>query len=308
MEEPKMSNAKGKATLKAGLALGATLLGAAAFRRIAYAATPITLSTQKVTVDSREVELNQYTIEKCNYVSLRDLAMALNGTSKQFSIGWDDASNTVKVILGGRYAPAGIESAKLTLADIEPVKSDDSILVNGKKQSLSVFKINGSNYFKLKDIAEALGVTYAYDPAKNTVALATRAVAAATPKAATTTATPAAAATPKAATTTATPAAAATPKAATTTAAPATTPKATTTTATTPKAATTTANPAAATPKAATTTATPAAKTATTTPAATSKPTTPIGAVAAAVAAAAKSIIPGAKDETPASKTPTTKA
>ena len=55
------------------------------------AATKLTQQTASaVLVSGKVVAFNTYNIEGDNYFKLRDIAMTLNGTEKQFDIGWDD--------------------------------------------------------------------------------------------------------------------------------------------------------------------------------------------------------------------------
>ena len=88
---------------------------------------------------------------------IRDLAAILNGTSKQFSVGYDAALNSVTATTGEGYekqegdlagAPEGGEKTA--------VISNDSIYIDGEKVEAEVYKIDGNNYFKLRDLGKAL--------------------------------------------------------------------------------------------------------------------------------------------------------
>lgn len=57
-------------------------------------------STQSVKVDGVAVEFQMYALKDekgndTNYVKVRDVAYALNGTAAQFNVGWDGAVNLV---------------------------------------------------------------------------------------------------------------------------------------------------------------------------------------------------------------------
>jgi hypothetical protein len=82
-----------------------TLLPAAVF---AATANP-TAST--VLVDGRNVAFDAYNIADNNYFKLRDLAYTLNGTAKQFEVGWDGANNAISLTSGQPYTVAGGEMA-----------------------------------------------------------------------------------------------------------------------------------------------------------------------------------------------------
>lgn len=98
-----------------------------------------------------------YKINDSNYFKIRDLAAILNGTEKQLSVGYDSSLNSVTATTGQGYvkqagdlagAPAG------GTKDAQP--SNDMIYINGKKVAAEVYKIDGNNYFKLRDLGKAL--------------------------------------------------------------------------------------------------------------------------------------------------------
>ena len=98
-----------------------------------------------------------YKINGSNYFKIRDLAAILNGTGKQFSVGYDSQLQSVTATTGEGYtklegdltgAPAGGQKT----AD----PSNDAIYINGEKVEAEVYKIDGSNYFKLRDLGKAL--------------------------------------------------------------------------------------------------------------------------------------------------------
>ena len=99
-----------------------------------------------------------YKIGDSNYFKIRDLAAVLNGTSKQFAVGYDAASSSVTATTGQPYELAGGELAGPAAANQTAAVSNDTILVNGSKaENVTVYKIDGSNYFKLRDLGAALG-------------------------------------------------------------------------------------------------------------------------------------------------------
>ncbi len=51
----------------------------------------------KVLVDGKEISFTAYNIEGNNYFKLRDIAMAINGSWKNFNVGWDNATKTITI-------------------------------------------------------------------------------------------------------------------------------------------------------------------------------------------------------------------
>ena len=100
---------------------------------------------------------DRYKIGDSNYFKIRDVAALLNGTEKQFAVGYDGTKNAVTATTGQGYDKqsgdlAGAATGSSQTAD----PSNDAIYVNGEKITAEVYKINGSNYFKLRDLGKAL--------------------------------------------------------------------------------------------------------------------------------------------------------
>ena len=120
-------------------------------------------TNDKLTSDGELQNPTVYKIGDSNYFKIRDLAAILNGTEKQFSVGYDNEKKSVTATTGQGYtkldgdlagAPAGAETAEL---------SNDTIYVNGQKVEAEVYKIGGMNYFKLRDLGKALNFYVGYD-------------------------------------------------------------------------------------------------------------------------------------------------
>ena len=72
----------------------------------------VQISNQALKVDGRSVSCEAYNIDDENYFKLRDMAMLLNGTAAQFSVGYDEAARAVKIVTGEAYVPVGGELEK----------------------------------------------------------------------------------------------------------------------------------------------------------------------------------------------------
>ncbi len=133
-------------------------------------------TTSKVLIDGRPVSFEAYNISGYNYFKLRDLAMALNGTNKQFEIGYDGKTNTINITTNKAYTPVGGElavSAKPTAKTARPTTS--KVFVNGKEVKFTAYNIGGNNYFKLRDVAKVIDFGVAYDGKTNTISIDTSA-------------------------------------------------------------------------------------------------------------------------------------
>lgn len=119
--------------------------------------------TQTVCLDGLKYNTVAYNIDDNNYFKLRDIAKILDGTIKTFDIKYDGATNSIDMLsfydytsVGGELTPGdGTErtafssSAFLTL-DVVPIKA-------------TCYNIEGNNYFKLRDITDALDCRVEWD-------------------------------------------------------------------------------------------------------------------------------------------------
>ncbi len=141
----------------------------------AHAVTAV-VSDQKLEIDGKAVAAAAYNVAGNNYFKLRDLAYLLNGTGAQFSVGYNKSANSVTIVTGEAYKPVGGELAPIGTGAKNAVSSAQTIYINGaKNSSLTVYNIDGNNYFKLRDLGGALGFAVDYDTARRTMLIATAA-------------------------------------------------------------------------------------------------------------------------------------
>jgi hypothetical protein len=140
------------------------------FRTITKAAVS---TSSSVKVDGKDVKFESYNIGGNNYFKLRDLAMALNGSKKQFSVEWDLSLCAVNIRSGKAYSPIGGELSKIKDSSTDAILSAPLVFLDGKKKSLNAYEIDGSNYVKLRDIAAVLNFSVTYDETKDLITINT---------------------------------------------------------------------------------------------------------------------------------------
>jgi hypothetical protein len=128
-----------------------------------------------VIVNGENVAFDAYYINGSNYFKLRDLAYVLNGTAKQFGVAWESAGNIIRLTGGEAYAPDGSEMKSKGAGEKTPAATSSQIYLDGKSVKLAAYNIDGSNYFKLRDIASAFDFAVGWDGADNTVVVDTAA-------------------------------------------------------------------------------------------------------------------------------------
>ena len=157
--------APGKHTLEVKFSNGAAK--AYTFQAATATATP---TEDALYADGVRQTPSIYKIDGSNYFKVRDVAAILNGTEKQFAVGFDPVTKCVTLTSGQAYEATGSElMPEKSKAAVTALKSDNSIYINGKAMDLKAYKINGSNYFKLRDLAAALDFSVGYDNAVKSI-------------------------------------------------------------------------------------------------------------------------------------------
>ncbi|MBQ2633388.1 MAG: hypothetical protein IJF88_02260 [Oscillospiraceae bacterium] len=121
--------------------------------------------------DAHLVHPAVYKIEGYNYFRLRDLAMLLRGSGKQFAVAYDAASNSVSISSGQPYTEVGGELSGVAAERASATRSGDAVSIDGEPMTLTAYKIDGANYFRLRDLGRALDFYVGYDDKMMTVFL-----------------------------------------------------------------------------------------------------------------------------------------
>jgi hypothetical protein len=156
--------------------VGAVLLGACLLSGTAYGAESATAqgSNTVLLVNGIAQEIYPYNIEGNNYFKLRDIASILSDTSKAFAVEWDEQRGAINLNTAQGYTtgetdlqfPAGTQEV---IAEPSPV----ALYCDGQPLNLVAYNIGGNNYFKLRDIGEAVGFTVGWDDAAQLIELYT---------------------------------------------------------------------------------------------------------------------------------------
>ncbi|WP_058302249.1 stalk domain-containing protein [Gorillibacterium timonense] len=132
-------------------------------------ATP---SVSKVLVNGKQVSFEAYSINNSTYFKLRDIAKAVNGTDKNFEVGWDGEHNAISLTSGEAYTAVGGELAvSANLKAKKATLSTAKVYLDDEEIKLTAYTIGGNNYFKLRDLAQELGFTITFDSKTNTIGI-----------------------------------------------------------------------------------------------------------------------------------------
>ncbi len=122
-------------------------------------------STQSVNIDGKAVTFQMYALKNeagnlTNYVKVRDLAAALDGTKAQFNVGWNGAVN---IETGKPYTTRNGQEGKTPYSGDRAYQKNSAVTnVNGAAADLQAFVLTDDNggqstYYKLRDLGRALG-------------------------------------------------------------------------------------------------------------------------------------------------------
>jgi len=120
-------------------------------------------SNIRVSVNGKLTEVYPFNIKGNNYFKLRDLAMLLNGTEKQFDVSWDAENKAIKVTKGTAYTEVGGELANTAGGREKASQTLAKVYIDGNEVFPTAYNIKGNNYFKLRDIAKALDFRVDWD-------------------------------------------------------------------------------------------------------------------------------------------------
>ncbi len=108
-------------------------------------------------------EVSGYVVNNANYYKIRDIAMIVRNTPARFNVDWSTDLNAVTVSTGVPYAIIGGELSGDSINASNIQENTAPIYVNGQRVDLQAYNIDGSNYFKIRDIADIAGFNVDWD-------------------------------------------------------------------------------------------------------------------------------------------------
>ncbi len=131
------------------------------------AASPIIYS---VSLNGRDYSLQAYAINGSHFFKLRDIAMILSGTKKQFEVEWDSSDNTVQITSCRPYEKLGSE---LTFTEGIKTASPSAfeIYIDGNRVTYSNYYIDGNNYIPLSDLTGRMDISAEIDTENRKVSI-----------------------------------------------------------------------------------------------------------------------------------------
>ena len=116
-----------------------------------------------VKVNGFEWEVSGYVVNNANYYKIRDIAMIVRNTPSKFNVGWSTDLSAVTVTTGVPYEIIGGELSGENINAMNIEENSAPIYVDGQRVELQAYNIDGSNYFKIRDIADIAGFDVNWD-------------------------------------------------------------------------------------------------------------------------------------------------
>lgn len=132
-----------------------------------------TRSVANLLVDGEHKTVTGYTVNDSNYFKVRDIAMLMRNTSAKFNVSWDSKLEAIMIETQTDYVSIGGELSGEIEQDMNVVENSTPIYVDGRRTAITAYNINGSSYFKIRDIADATGFDIQWDGGSQTINLIT---------------------------------------------------------------------------------------------------------------------------------------
>jgi len=131
-------------------------------------------TASSVLVNGSSKAFEAYLIDGNNFFKLRDLAMVVSGTEKQFAVGWDGTTKEITLTSGQPYTLIGGE---MTQSDgkekTATLNTNINISLDGTSVVMTAYLIGGNNFIRLRDIMRLLDIGVTWDGVARTIVIDT---------------------------------------------------------------------------------------------------------------------------------------
>lgn len=130
-------------------------------------------SSANIEVDGRTVLVDGYSVNNSNYFKVRDIAMLVRNTNCKFNVEWNSQIEAIDIFTNSDYVVIGGELSGEIEQDMNVVENSTPIYVDGIQRAITAYNINGSSYFKIRDLADAIGFEVLWDGDTQTISIET---------------------------------------------------------------------------------------------------------------------------------------
>lgn len=130
-------------------------------------------SNAVLSINGKEYELAGFNVNNSNYYKIRDIAMLMRSTTARFNVEWDPKLNGISILTGVKYEIVGGELENQSYNTLDISETSSPIYIDGDESNIKAYTINGSTYFKIRDIADATGFTVDWNNELQTIVITT---------------------------------------------------------------------------------------------------------------------------------------
>ncbi len=131
-------------------------------RKAHYGDVAIPKETE-IEINGKRIRLFGYNINGNNYYKIRDIAFLLDGTKSNFAVDWNEEARVIEINLKTPYTPIGNENKGSDTYERAVYLNPEKALLDGKTLELRAYKIDGSNYFTIREVADVVGFLVDWD-------------------------------------------------------------------------------------------------------------------------------------------------
>lgn len=155
--------------------LAAAILVCLLLSATGFASGPVSAarSSSQVYLNDSRVSITGCNIGGNNYYRLRDLAAAFRGTSSSFDVTWNGETKQVEVLTGRDYTGEAESGGLSWWGASQATLSSSRLVVDGRPVDVTAYNIDGSNYYKLRDLSEALSFAVCWEQERDSILLYT---------------------------------------------------------------------------------------------------------------------------------------
>lgn len=127
-----------------------------------------------IMVDNKPTQMIGYKIDGNNYVDIEDLALAMQGTEKSFSVNIE--KDLVKIELAKDFQSTAIDHKRHKTHAIMSYGAlfDNQVMIDDAVSAMRYYKISQGYYFNLREVSNLLNLPLSYDEKTKQVYLRTR--------------------------------------------------------------------------------------------------------------------------------------
>ena len=133
----------------------------------------VRVSNQTITVNGEVIPMDVYNIDGYNYFKLRDIALVLRGTEKQFNVTWNGEVGAIDMKSHTGYLPVGGEMSRGNGLTKQGILNKSPLFKDGKQVEVTGYTINQNNFFKLRDLGELFDFNVSWDGNRNSIVINT---------------------------------------------------------------------------------------------------------------------------------------